>query len=211
MRPSLAEMLILTVLLGASISSFWFRFRKVVRTIRAAKPEKTWSLLQTQVALRLTYLFSVQVALPTLPNTCGPASGFAFLGALTGSPLELSIFQVTFPLANAESRALMGQVNWGRVIVGGLAAGVIINAFEYGGHRVLLDDAWTAAFRALGKTPTGWSIAATALGGKIASAIARQRRTDHSRNSAAWRSHPGTQLLTFETPRGRDPAVHCQV
>src|SRR5713226_5122225 len=45
MRPSLAEMLILTVLLGASISSFWFRFRKVVRTIRAAKPEKTWRLL----------------------------------------------------------------------------------------------------------------------------------------------------------------------
>jgi hypothetical protein len=26
-----------------------------------------------------------------------------------------------------------------------------------GGHRVYLDDAWTAAFRALGKTPTGWS------------------------------------------------------
>jgi len=50
----------------------------------------------------------------------------------------------------------MGQINWWRVIVGGLAAGVIINAFEYGGHRVLLDDAWTAAFRALGKTPTGW-------------------------------------------------------
>ena len=39
----------------------------------------------------------------------------------------------------------------------GLAAGLIVNAFEYGGHRVYLDDAWTAAFRALGKTPTGWS------------------------------------------------------
>ena len=51
----------------------------------------------------------------------------------------------------------MGKVNWGRVILGGLAAGVIINAFEYGGHRVLLDEAWTAAFRALGKTPAGWS------------------------------------------------------
>ena len=51
----------------------------------------------------------------------------------------------------------MSKVNWGRVILGGLAAGVIINAFEYGGHRVLLDEAWTAAFRALGKTPTGWA------------------------------------------------------
>jgi hypothetical protein len=51
----------------------------------------------------------------------------------------------------------MRQCNWTRVIVGGLAAGVVINAFEYGGHRLLLDDAWTAAFRALGKMPTGWS------------------------------------------------------
>jgi hypothetical protein len=50
-----------------------------------------------------------------------------------------------------------GQVNWWRVIVGGLVAGVVVNVFEYGGHRVLLDDAWTAAFRALGKTPAGWS------------------------------------------------------
>jgi hypothetical protein len=38
-----------------------------------------------------------------------------------------------------------------------LAAGLVVNAFEYGVHRVYLDDAWTAAFRALGKTPTGWS------------------------------------------------------
>ena len=52
---------------------------------------------------------------------------------------------------------LADRTNWWRVIVGGLAAGAIVNAFEYGGHRVLLDDAWTAAFRALGKTPTGWS------------------------------------------------------
>ena len=81
----------------------------------------------------------------------------------SGSPFHLSvlfarfIFQVTFPLANTGRGALMGRVNRGRVIVGGLAAGVVVNAFEYGGHRVLLDDAWTAAFRALGKNPTGWS------------------------------------------------------
>jgi hypothetical protein len=49
------------------------------------------------------------------------------------------------------------RVNWARAVVGGLAAGLIINAFEYGGHRLILDDAWTAAFRALGKAPTGWS------------------------------------------------------
>jgi hypothetical protein len=41
--------------------------------------------------------------------------------------------------------------------MGRLGTGLIVNAFECGGHRVYLDDAWTAAFRALGKTPTGWS------------------------------------------------------
>jgi hypothetical protein len=48
------------------------------------------------------------------------------------------------------------RVNWLRVLVAGLAAGLFINIFEYVGHRVLLNDAWTAAFRALGKVPTGW-------------------------------------------------------
>jgi hypothetical protein len=51
----------------------------------------------------------------------------------------------------------MAKINCLRVVVGGLAAGMIINVFEYGGHRVLLDQAWTAAFGALGKTPTGWA------------------------------------------------------
>ena len=43
------------------------------------------------------------------------------------------------------------------IISGGILAGLVVNAFEFGGHRIYFDDAWTAAFRALGKTPTGWS------------------------------------------------------
>src|SRR5579863_9409798 len=44
MQLSLAEVLILTLLIVASVSAFLFRFRKVVHIIRAAKPEKAWSL-----------------------------------------------------------------------------------------------------------------------------------------------------------------------
>lgn len=58
---------------------------------------------------------------------------------------------------NTNSGPAVASINWGRVVWGGLAAGLVVNAFEYGGHRVYLDDAWTAAFRALGKTPTGWA------------------------------------------------------
>lgn len=50
-----------------------------------------------------------------------------------------------------------GRIQWSRVAAAGLAAGAIVNLFEYGGHRVVLGQAWTAAFQALGKTPKGWS------------------------------------------------------
>jgi hypothetical protein len=55
------------------------------------------------------------------------------------------------------SGPVVRPVNWWRVLWSGLVAGLIVNAFEYGGHRVYLDKAWTAAFRALGKRPAGWS------------------------------------------------------
>jgi Fe-S oxidoreductase len=44
MQPSLAEVLILTALVCASGYAFWFRFRRVVYAIRAAKSDQTWSL-----------------------------------------------------------------------------------------------------------------------------------------------------------------------
>jgi hypothetical protein len=55
------------------------------------------------------------------------------------------------------SGPVVNPINWERVVWSGLAAGLVVNAFEYGVHRVYLNEAWTAAFRALGKTPTGWS------------------------------------------------------
>ncbi|MCI0626715.1 MAG: hypothetical protein L0387_34555 [Acidobacteria bacterium] len=45
----------------------------------------------------------------------------------------------------------MARTNWSRVILGGLLAGAVINAVEWGVHGVLLREEWTAAFAALGK------------------------------------------------------------
>src|SRR5438477_3554474 len=44
MQASVAQVLILTVILCASLAAFWFRFRRVIHVIRAAKPEKHWNL-----------------------------------------------------------------------------------------------------------------------------------------------------------------------
>lgn len=52
----------------------------------------------------------------------------------------------------------MLKTNWRQVILGGLLAGVVINAGELTLHRVVLQERWTAAFAALGKHPTGWTM-----------------------------------------------------
>jgi hypothetical protein len=44
----------------------------------------------------------------------------------------------------------MGKINWVRVILGGLAAGVVINLFEYLANGVYLAKDWDAAMKALG-------------------------------------------------------------
>lgn len=46
----------------------------------------------------------------------------------------------------------MEKINWGRVILGGLVAGVVINIVEFVLHGVILMDDWQAAMAALGKS-----------------------------------------------------------
>jgi len=45
----------------------------------------------------------------------------------------------------------MGKINWGRVILGGLLAGVVVNVFE-GAAGMLWEQEYQAAMTALGKT-----------------------------------------------------------
>jgi hypothetical protein len=45
----------------------------------------------------------------------------------------------------------MGKINWGRVFLGGLIAGAIVNLSEYLVNGVLLMDEWGKAMQALGR------------------------------------------------------------
>ena len=53
----------------------------------------------------------------------------------------------------------MGKINWTRVILGGLVAGVIINIFEYVLNGVVLAQNMRAAINALGKQMGGGVLA----------------------------------------------------
>ncbi|MGA2483949.1 MAG: hypothetical protein ABSF92_12620 [Candidatus Acidiferrales bacterium] len=45
----------------------------------------------------------------------------------------------------------MGKLNWVRLLLGGLLAGVVINIFEFVTNDVFLGKHWDAAMRALGR------------------------------------------------------------
>jgi hypothetical protein len=47
----------------------------------------------------------------------------------------------------------MGRINWGKVFLGGLLAGVVINIGEYLFHAVIFKDEMAEALRALGRDP----------------------------------------------------------
>ncbi len=47
----------------------------------------------------------------------------------------------------------MGRINWGKVFVGGLLAGVVIDIGEYLFHAVLFKDQVAEMMRAMGKDP----------------------------------------------------------
>jgi hypothetical protein len=51
----------------------------------------------------------------------------------------------------SQLEATMGKINWGRVIAGGIVAGIIINIFEYVTNGRVLAADWAAAMQSLGR------------------------------------------------------------
>ena len=54
----------------------------------------------------------------------------------------------------------MGKINWGRVVLGGLLAGLVLNVWDALVNGVLLKNDWNAAMHALGKGDMGGSMIA---------------------------------------------------
>ena len=52
----------------------------------------------------------------------------------------------------------MGKINWARVILGGVVAGIVIDVCEGILNGVILQQQWAAAFTALGKTSNTMSV-----------------------------------------------------
>jgi len=59
----------------------------------------------------------------------------------------------------------MSKINWGRVFLGGLVAGVVINAFEFVISGMLLAPQWEEAMKALGREMPSGAIGLFVLSG----------------------------------------------
>ena len=80
----------------------------------------------------------------------------------------------------------MGRINWGRVFLGGLLAGVVINVGEFLFHAVLFKDQMAEAMRALGKDP-----ATVMTGGKMDQRRQAKRQEPARRRRRSRESGPG--------------------
>jgi hypothetical protein len=80
------------------------------------------------------------------------------LGKCLSNSLNTFVFN-GFHLNKQTRREIMGKVNWGRVVLGGLVAGIVSDALGYLVDGVLLAPRWTAGFAALGRNgfpPNAW-------------------------------------------------------
>jgi Fe-S oxidoreductase len=141
MRPSLAEMLMLAALICASAYLFWYRFGKVVRVIRAAKPETTWSL--RPVAPRVgRFIWEVLLQGKVIFDrpAAGLAHAFVFWGFCAFALVTVNHIAAGFGLTLIPRDALVAQVYFGFVAVFAVAVAVSITGLA--ARRFIVKPVW---------------------------------------------------------------------
>src|SRR6476660_5110919 len=118
MWPSLVEILILAALICASASLFWLRFGRVVRVIRAAKPETAWSL--RPIASRVSrFIWEVLLQGKVIFDrpAAGLAHAFVFWGFCAFALVTVNHMAAGFGVTLIPRDAIVAQVYFGFVAV----------------------------------------------------------------------------------------------
>jgi len=141
MQPTLAEELILTLLIVASISAFWFRVRKVVYVIRAAKPEKSWRLRPLAPRLgRFIWEVLLQGKVIFDRPLPGLAHAFVFWGFCAFALVTINHIASGYGLVLIPRDSLAGSVYFGFVAV--FAVAVAISIAGLAARRFLARPVW---------------------------------------------------------------------
>lgn len=141
MQPSLAQVLILTVLLCASLAAFWLRFRRVIHVIRAAKPEKHWNLRPlTPRAGRFIWEVLLQGKVIFDRPLPGIAHAFVFWGFCAFALVTINHVAWGFGLTLIPRTSILGQVYFGFVAV--FAALVAVSIAGLAVRRYIVRPVW---------------------------------------------------------------------
>jgi Fe-S oxidoreductase len=141
MQPSLAEVLIFTVLLCASAYAFWFRFRRVVRTIQSAKPDPTWKLrpLAPRVG-RFIWEVLLQGKVIVDRPLAGIAHAFVFWGFCGFALVTINHLAEGFGLTLIPPDSLFAEVYFG--FIGIFAILVAVSIVGLAARRFLVRPLW---------------------------------------------------------------------
>ena len=141
MQPSLAEVVILTVLLCASAYAFWFRFRRVVRTIRAAKPDSTWSLRPVAPRIgRFVWEVLLQGKVIVDRPLPGVAHALVFWGFCAFALVTINHLAEGFGLTLIPRDSIAGEIYFGFVAVFAVLAAISIAGLAI--RRFLVRPLW---------------------------------------------------------------------
>ncbi len=141
MRPSLAETWILAALIFASASLFWVRFSRVVRVIRAAKPEPTWSLRPAAPRVgRFIWEVLLQGKVIFDRPAAGLAHAFVFWGFCAFALVTVNHIAAGFGVTLMPRDAIVGQVYFGFVAVFAVVVAVSITGLAV--RRFILRPVW---------------------------------------------------------------------
>ncbi len=141
MQPSLAEVLILVVLLCASAYSFWFRFQRVVRIIRDTKPDQTWRLrpLAPRVG-RFIWEVLLQGKVILDRPLPGLAHAFVFWGFCAFALVTVNHLAAGFGVTLIPRDSAFGEVYFGFVAI--FAVLVAISIAGLAARRFLVRPVW---------------------------------------------------------------------
>jgi len=141
MQPSLAEVVILTVLLCASAYTFWFRFRHVVRTIRSAKPDQTWNLRPIAPRTR-RFIWEVMLQGKVIVDRPLPgiAHAFVFWGFCAFSLVTINHLAAGFGITLIPRDSVLGEIYFG--FVAAFACLVAISIAGLAARRFLVRPIW---------------------------------------------------------------------
>ena len=141
MRRSWPEILIFAALVALSLYGFWHRFRIVVRAIRVAKPDQSWTLGSLAPRVR-QFVWEVLLQGKVIRDRplAGMAHAFVFWGFCAFALVTLNHFAAGFGFALIPRESAIGQLYFGFAGLFAVAVAISITALAI--RRFLVRPVW---------------------------------------------------------------------